>query len=177
MADLNALKEQLKTQFPLGSAAELEAIEKVLSYESFGSEEALTLGCEIARTVKAYGGEAAVRITRESDELAIFQYVMDGKKQRNIDFGLAKRQTVLKTGHCSLWAMAKACTEGTVENVFSEGSGCLPVGGAFPIYASGKMIATVFVSGLHDGLDQVVIVKALEKVLNKTAPVYHGALI
>lgn len=177
MGDLKAFVEQFKDQFPAGSAQELEAIEKALSYETFSSQEALILGNEIISCVKKYGGEAAVRITRESDGLPVFQYVMDGKKQRNIDFGLAKRQTVLMTGHCSLWALAKACSDGGAEEVFAKDSGCLPVGGAFPVYASGQLAATVFVSGLHDGMDQVVIVEALAKVLGKDVPPYHGALI
>lgn len=177
MSHLNDLKNQLLGQFPDGCAEELEAIEETLKFEAFNQDVVLALGNEMVRLLNECGKEAAIRITREKDQLPVFQYVMDSKSQRNIDFGLAKRATVLKTGHCSLWAMAKEMTDGGLEEIFKEDSGCLPVGGAFPIYIGDEMVATIFISGLHEGLDHILIVQTLSNLLGREVPVYHGAII
>jgi uncharacterized protein (UPF0303 family) len=39
-----------------------------------------------------------------------------------------------------------------------------------------EWVATIAVSGLHDGLDHEVIVRALEQVLEKTAPRFAVAV-
>ena len=46
------------------------------------------------------------------------------------------------------------------------------VAGAFPICVGDERVATVCVSGLHEGLDHELIVRGLCKVLGKTVPAY-----
>lgn len=174
---LNKLKEQLKGQYSPGCAKVLEEIEEALSFETFNSKEALSLGNLIVKLSKEYTEDIVLRITRESDELPIFQYVEDSKSQRNIDIALLKRNTVLKTGYCSLLAMAQELTNGGLEDIFQENSNYLPVGGDFQVYVEKRLIATIAVSGLHDGMDHKLIVDLLCSYLNKKIPVFSGKLI
>lgn len=91
-----------------------------------------------------------------------------------------KANTVERTGHCSLWALAKAEAEGSCNDLFREENECLPVGGAFPIFedgADGQMTALVMTSGLHHGKDHEAVVKALCTVQKKPMPAYHGPLV
>ena len=91
-----------------------------------------------------------------------------------------KANTVERTGHCSLWALAKAEAEGSCNDLFREENDCLPVGGAFPIFedgADGQMTALVMTSGLHHGKDHEAVVKALCTVQKKPMPAYHGPLV
>lgn len=171
------IKEQYQHLFQASHVEELEALEAALRFPHFTSQDALQLGLAVVEQMSQVDGEIAIRITRESDQLAIFQYVMDAKRQRNLDFGEAKRQTVLKTGHCSLWALAKASVSGGLVDIFSEESPCLPVGGAFPIYVGDELVATIFVSGLHEGLDHMLLVQAMQSFLGVAVPPYHGAVI
>lgn len=174
---LHKLRSELEGQYPPGCAKVLEEIEKSFVFEMFNSQVALSVGNLIVQISQEYKEDVIVRITRESDELTVFQYVGNSKSQRNIDFALAKRNTVLKTGHCSLWAMAQELTNGGLEDIFQENSNCLPVGGAFPIYVGKQLVATIAVSGLRDGKDHKVIEDALCSYLNKEIPVFKGKLI
>ena len=46
----------------------------------------------------------------------------------------------------------------------------VPACGVFPIRVGDEWVATLCVSGLSDGLDHEVIVRALEQVLHRTVP-------
>lgn len=81
------------------------------------------------------------------------------------------------TGHCSLWTLVQAFGGGSVPPIFEENSDCLPVGGAFPILVGGKMAAIVAVSGLHDGMDHMVILEAVCAIKSCKVPVFHGQYI
>lgn len=174
---LEKLKEQLQGKFPIGCAEELEEAEKAFLFHEFSSDTALSLGTVLVNTAKKYDDDIAALIIRESDGAPVFQYIGDNKAERNIKFALMKRNTVLKTGHCSLWAMAKAQTEGGLDDVFVGSNNCLPVGGAFPIYVNGELKATICLSGLHDGMDHALIVDALSAYFKKEVPVFNGQLI
>lgn len=172
------LKEKFKGKYPMECVLELEQMEKeLLHYKQFTSAEALLLGCGIVDQAKKYKEDVAICIWRLDDDCVIFQYVGNGKSQRNIEFAIAKRNTSLKTGHCSLWAMAQEETYGGVDTVFCEDSGCLPAGGAFPIYVEGIMVACVSISGLHNGMDHQVVVEALCALQGKKIPQFSGLLV
>ena len=109
---LMELKEQLKGKYPAGSAKQLEKLERELWFADFDSQTALELGSRMVRLSRKYGEGIAVRIMRESDGMAVFQYVEDDRARRNLDFAMKKRNAVLKTGHCSLWAMVWKQTHG-----------------------------------------------------------------
>lgn len=171
--NLIEMKDKFQDTFKKQDLEELEAIEKILRFERFDDSDILKLGTALYNKAKPRG-PVAIRITRESDELPLFQIIMDGKSQRHLDFGEAKRQTVLKTGHCSMWALVKECVDGGLDTIFTEDSPCLTGSGGFPIYVNDELFATVFVSGLHEGQDQIVLIEALSEVLNVTVPEYHG---
>lgn len=149
---------------------QLEAIENELKFSHFDSQDALNLGLSVLDVLKQYQKDIIVQITREEDQAVIFQYMMDCKSQKNINYAL------LKTGHCSFWKLVSDVVENqSVEAIFAD-SNCMPVGGAFPIYVGENHVATLAVSGLHDGLDQELIVEALCQYLNKEVCEFTGKL-
>lgn len=121
--------------------------------------------------------EAGCGRLRCKDALPIFQYVGDTRSARNLNFAMAKAETVRKTGHCSLWALAQEEVIGGLTALFEESSGCLPVGGAFPIFVGSEVTAIVTTSGLHQGHDHEAVVKALCAMQSKPLPPYEGLLI
>lgn len=175
---LAELKEKFKGKYPAGCADELLSMEDMLlHYEFFGSEEGLELGNEVVLQSKKYGEDIAVLIIRLSDNAVIFQYIGDNCGTRNLGFAMAKYNTVLKTGHCSLWALAQEETAEHIEAVFNEQSGCLPAGGAFPIFNGEKMTAILTTSGMHNGNDFRAVVDAFCSLKKKPQPKFSGLII
>ena len=170
--NLIEMKKQFENTFNRQDLIELEALEKALQFPSFDSDDALRLGNLLYQKAKPRGA-VAIRITREEDALPLFQIIMNGKTQRHLDFGEAKRQTVLHTKHCNMWALVKEVVDGGLE-LFTEDSPCLTGSGGFPIIVNGELYGTIFVSGLHEGQDQFVLVEALSEFLNVEVPVYNG---
>ncbi len=141
----------------------LERQEHDLVYKQFGSHEALELGDAVAYFARHAERGIGVQITRESDGLVLFQWMDDDKAVRNLGFMQTKREAVLKTGHSSLWA---CLSQGTTD--------AIPVaGGAFPIRVASsdgsapKQVATLSISGLHEGRDHELCVRSLAWVLSK----------
>lgn len=168
------LKDKLKDEYTKDNLVQLETCEQLLEFEEFDSHSALTIGNLMVEMAEA---DIAVRIIREKDECILFQYVGDKCSQRNIDFAMKKRNTCLKTKHCSLWAMPKAILENAYIELFDADSDCLPVGGAFPIIVNQEMVATIALSGLKNGQDHQLIVDGLAKYLDKEIPRFTGKLI
>lgn len=169
------LREKYKDNFTEDSVSQIEKMERELLYRShFSIEDALKLGIRVIECAKDYHESIAVRIIRMSDLLPVFQYVGEGLKERNLNFAMRKYNTVIRTGHCSMWALAKACTEGWEDDLFCEDSGCLPAGGAFPVYVGKEMKAVVAVSGLHHGGDYKVVIQAMCQEWEKAIPYYDG---
>lgn len=160
--------------------AALREQERLLRYpERFGAHEALELGCAIAALAEDYDRGIGVRIYREEDDLVLFQWMMDDKAARNLTFIEGKRRAALTCGHCSLWAYADHEVSGAWNELFDPASGACPVGGAFPVrLAAGEWVATVSLSGLHEGKDHELVVRALCHMLGKQygvdVPVYPG---
>ena len=50
-------------------------------------------------------------------------------------------------------------------------------GGAFPICVGHKWVATLLVSGLHEGKDHELIIRALSRYLNIAVPEFVKALV
>lgn len=155
----------------------LEEQETMLKFEQFGSEEALGLGTAIAELAREYDREISVRITRETDEAVLFQYMMDSKGPRNEWFMEGKRRAVLDTEHSSLWPYVEHKINGRWQEMFENDRTSLPAGGAFPIRVGEEQVATVAVSGLHEGKDHELVIRGLEKVLGKKVPVFPGAAV
>ena len=111
-----------------------------------------------------------IRIVRESDGYDLFRWGADGKRPANYDYADGKRASVLRMGHCSLWGWTKAQLDGTADELFAQGD--MPVAGAFPIRVGDEQVATVCVSGLHEGLDHELLVRGLSQVLHVDVPAY-----
>ena len=151
----------------------LEKQEEILVYqESFGAKEALALGNSIARLANEYERGVSVKIVREADGMTLFSYACDDKAPRNEGFMERKRNASLACGHSSLYAWAAHAVNGAYDEFFKEDSECLASGGAFPIRVNGERVATVMVSGLHEGLDHELVARGLSDVLKKEVPAY-----
>lgn len=107
----------------------------------------------------------------------LFQYMMDSKGPRNEWFMEGKRRAVLDTEHSSLWPYVEHKINGRWQEMFENDRTSLPAGGAFPIRVGEEQVATVAVSGLHEGKDHELVIRGLEKVLGKKVPVFPGAAV
>lgn len=155
----------------------LKKQEELLQYNSFSSEDAMELGQIIVQLAREYNGEVAIQIVREKDELVIFQYIMNSKSMRNIRFMEGKRKAALISKHASIYPGIENKVTNKLNPKISYENGSIPVGGAFPIRINNEWIATVLISGLHEGKDHELLVHAISKHLNKVVPDFNKALI
>lgn len=146
--------------------------ERLLRYkEQFGAVEAFELGLAVENVSQAFNHGVSVTIVRESDDLVMFQWVAGDCDRRNILFAQGKRAAALKAGHASPWAqLVAAVDESDLASVWANVPDEVPACGAFPIRTGEEWVATLCVSGLSDGLDHEVILRALEQVLAVKAP-------
>lgn len=145
--------------------------ERVLRYsDGFGAYEALALGQAAIDLVPEYESGYSVTITRERDGVRMFQWVADDKEERNLLFAEGKRKAALAAGHAGPWAQLEATILGNLDAIWALVPEQVPACGAFPIRVADDWVATIAVSGLHDGLDHEVILRALEQVLGVAAP-------
>lgn len=170
------LNQVFNFNFDKNHINELEKIENDLKFETFNQQIALDLALSLIQHSKNYDGEIVLRISDEIRNIVIFQYVMETKTEKNIKLAMLKRNAVLQTGHCSLWLLIKAKLENQCLSHLFNNKDILPIGGAFPIYVGEKHVATISISGLHDGLDHELIVKTLYKFLNKEELEFTGKL-
>ena len=153
----------------------LEEQEKILSLPSFESSDALLIGNAIAEAALDYDREVAIRIDRMSDDLTLFQYIMDSKSAANLKYMDGKKQSVLDSGHSSAWVYVKLQIDDELSNWKDDGVHLIS-GGAFPLYVNGEITAVVQVSGLHEGKDHELIVSALNRAYEKHAPMFTKGL-
>ncbi|MBP3892764.1 MAG: Gfo/Idh/MocA family oxidoreductase [Atopobiaceae bacterium] len=147
----------------------LERQEQDLRYPvTFGADEALELGCAIARLAPEYDRGITAVITREGDGMQLFSWSMDDKAPRNYGFAEGKRQASLATGHASVWGYLDHQVNSPDTPLYTEQTVGLPAAGAFPICVGDERVATVCVSGLHEGRDHELVVRALQEVLGVT---------
>ncbi|MEE0028153.1 MAG: heme-binding protein [Atopobiaceae bacterium] len=144
--------------------------EQILRFEHFGADEALRLGSVVASLAPDFGEGVSVTITRESDGVRMFQWVADDKGERNLLFAEGKRAAAQKAGHAGPWAQLEAAIDGDASHVWDCVPAEVPACGAFPIRVGDEWVATIAVSGYMEGLDHEIILRALEQVLNTTAP-------
>ena len=156
---------------------EVKKQEEELVFEDFNSETALVLGNECARLALHYDKDVGIRIVRESDGMVLLQYMMDEKSERNIGFMEGKRNAVLKSGHSSLRMYIEHEVEGRWEEYADGKENVLLCGGAFPLLVNGKHAATIMASGLHEGKDHELIVRAVSNVLGKEVGMHTAITI
>lgn len=161
----------------------LERQEAALVFPAFGAEEALALGCSIARLARGYDRGVTIEIVRVRDGMLQFAWSMDDKAPRNFGFTEGKRRVTLRTGHASLWAYVDHELTGGCADLCDAEAGFCPAGGAFPIRVAGsdELVSTVAVSGLHEGKDHELVVRGLAAALGKAygadVPVYAFAAV
>ena len=150
----------------------LASQERELRYEQrFGATETLELGIAAARLAPEFGETYTVTITREEDGAIAFQWLGEGKGARNLEFAAGKRTAALVSGHASPWTQLQAiASDKPLDEVWAHVPEVCPACGAFPIRVRDEWVATIAVSGLHEGLDHEVIVRVLEQVLETTVP-------
>lgn len=146
--------------------AVLEEQEKIFRYVSFNSEDALELGQKIIELQKEYDRGIALRIVSEPEHSVLFQYIMKDKTEKNIMYAEEKHNAILEYGHSSAWVNIS-----THIDHFELKDGVLPSGGAFPVFLqNGELAASILISGLHEGKDHELIVRALSEVLGRPYP-------
>lgn len=155
----------------------LKVQEEQLQFKKFGSTEALTLGNAVAELAWEYDRGISVAIVREQDDMILFSYSMDDKKKRNLDFMQAKRRAAKLSGHCSLWPYVEHELTGRWQEIIDQVPEILPVGGAFPIRAENNWVATLMISGLHEGKDHELAVRSLSSVLGVEVPEFPGIAV
>ena len=151
----------------------LELQEQKLRYaEKFDADDAFELGSAIKGLCGDYDLGYVIRIVREADGYDLFRWGADGKKPANYDYADGKRRAALRLGHCSLWGWTELALAGnaTQDALFAHGD--MPVAGAFPIRVGDEWVATLCVSGLHEGLDHELLVRGLSQVLGVDVPAY-----
>lgn len=155
----------------------IEEQEKILRYTSFGSKEAFELGSVIVNLSKEYDRGISVSITRESDGMCLFAWAEDSKKPANEMYMAMKRKTVQDTGHSSVWPYLKYRADGSYEEWLRDGVHGIS-GGAFPLYTEEGLTAIVSISGLHEGKDHELAVRAIAQHLGiENVPQVRKALI
>ena len=152
--------------------------ERLLRYaEKFDAGDAFELGCAVVELNDTFGHGVSVAVTREEDDLVLFQWVADDCDARNLLFANGKRAAAKASGHASPWAQLEAVVRGTDTGVvWANVPEEVPACGAFPIRVGEEWVATLAVSGLSDGLDHEVILRALEKVLDVSVPRWESAV-
>ena len=149
----------------------LEEQERTLRYaDRFGAYEALELVGAIASLAPEYDRGVTAVVTRESDGMTLCSWSMDDKAPRNFGFAEGKRQAAVASGHASVWGYVDHAITNPDTELFGSDTVGMPVAGAFPIRVGDELVATACVSGLHEGRDHELIVRALQKVLGVQAP-------
>lgn len=150
----------------------LEQQEQALAYDSFEEKDAQELGNEVLRLLPEYDRGIAIRIVREQDAMVLFQSISPEKNEKNIMYAEGKHCAIKKYGHSSAWySVAAQLGKCPLEE------GILPSGGAFPIYSKrGKLIASILVSGLHEGKDHELMVRAISNITKQAYPDFIKAM-
>ena len=144
--------------------------ERALRYERFGATEAFELGHIAVSLAPEFSDGVSVTITRESDGIAQFQWVADDKDGRNLLFADGKRKAALKAGHASPWTQLEGTIDGDMSQIWAQVPDEVPACGAFPIRVGDEWVATIAVSGLSNGEDHELIIRALERACHVTVP-------
>lgn len=170
--------DEIRNSFTEYDETDLEILqehEKILQYESFSSKDALVLGNRIVSLLSDYDNGIALQIQRNSDNAIIYQYISDDKSDKNIAYIKMKRKVTELTGHSSMYPLIEYKATGQMSAQMSVEDGFMPCAGSFPIRVKDETVGTVTVSGLHEGKDYEIVVRALSQILNKEIPDFYKA--
>lgn len=169
------LLKELKNVYTKDDLEILEKIEQILYFDTLNDYELLNIGNLLSSILFEWNEQASISIIRESDELAVYQFVTNKKAQRNIDFAMKKRRCVKQTGHSSFWALVKQVVDHDQEELLKKGD-ILPFAGAFPLYVAAEHKYTICVSGMHEGKDFHIVVKGLCEYLEIEVPCFKKTI-
>ena len=80
------------------------------------------------------------------------------------------------TEHSSMYPLIEYRATGQIPDEMTVEKGAMPCAGCFPIRVNDDMIATVTVSGLHEGKAYEIVIRALSDVLHKEVPDFYKAM-
>ena len=150
----------------------LESQEKAFTIGACDSSLLLSIAETILGFRHEYDSGIALQIIREYDHLVMFQFVDDDKAERNLKFCAGKRTAELALGHSSAWGYVYSQI-----HVLSSSMGMVYSGGAFPLKdEEGHLLASILVSGLHEGGDHRLIVRGLAEALGRSCPEFPKPL-
>jgi predicted dehydrogenase/uncharacterized protein (UPF0303 family) len=156
----------------------IEQQEEILRFDAFDQEDAEKIGKLLIRMAQEeYRNPIAVLIHDEKHDSILFQEIMEGKSERNIEFANKKRKAVLSSGHCSIYPNIANRLTGAYQDIIDGIPEQLPVGGSFPVKVKGEIVATISLSGIHEGLDHELLVRGLAAYLGKELPAFHYYLV
>ena len=141
--------------------------EKLLRFDHFSNQDALDLGCFVARRAAQAGFAMAVSIRKLNGNI-IFQHCSDGTTLNNENWIRRKFNTVALTEGCSLRAWASSLVKG--QDLAAQGLNSKDYalcGGGFPIrLTTGETVAVLIVSNLPHLEDHAFLVDTLCAYLN-----------
>lgn len=138
--------------------------EEMLQFASFDYEDARRLADIVLDLQKQYDRQISLSVIDEEKNLEIVRIMQNGKTEKNLMYMNGKRKCALECGHSSLYGAVKNIVTG--KNSMSNSDICY-AGGAFPIRVQREWKYTICVSGLHEGKDHELIVRALSHMLQK----------
>lgn len=140
----------------------LEQQEKQAIVDEWNDDIVLKIGIIISQQAKKYDRGIIIRIVRENDGMICYQYTMDDKTSRNIQYLDGKHKAIQYFGHSSAWLYVKKILHPDFDTKDAMYSG-----GAFPIYdKNDKLAGSILVSGLHDGEDHALIIDAMNEAIH-----------
>ena len=141
--------------------------EKLLRFDHFSNQDALNLGCFVARRAAQSGFAMAVSIRKLNGNI-VFQHCSDGTTLNNENWIRRKFNTVALTEGCSLRAWASSIVKG--QDLAAQGLDAKDYalcGGGFPIrLTTGEVVAVLIVSNLPHLEDHAFLVDTLCEYLS-----------
>ncbi len=168
--------DMIRSQFQSYTQEDLDLLvshEEAFTIDKITSNLALQIGVQIQSLLPDYDRGVSIQVIRESDQAVIFQYIHDDKNAKNLQYAEGKHQCIYHYGHSSAWANI-ALRMHQIEFDMQKG---LPSSGAFPLRnQNGDLLASILVSGLHEGKDYEIIIRALEIVFQKGVKSFYKAI-
>lgn len=168
-AEIMDLIHSAYTDYTKEDLAVLEAQEKCFACDHIDVQQLAEIILDLQ---KEYDRGIALRIVKEPENRVIYEHVMKDKSERNLQYAEGKHNAIYAYGHSSAWVnISMHCKD------FKLKEGVLPSGGAFPVFnTNGELIMSILISGLHEGKDHELIVRALSSYLHKDCPEFKKAI-
>ncbi len=149
--------------------------ERELVFESFGNEEAFSVGLALLKVARERKLPIAVDIERSGQRL--FHFAANGSSVDNADW-IERKKNLVKTTFRSSYAIhLQLLSEGkTLDERYDRHMGHFAAhGGCFPIVVKGTgFVGTITVSGLPQKEDHELVVKILREYFQTARPSQMG---